>query len=500
MGGRPGAGLPPVPKDIFLAPSGRRFDWPRISVVALGLVVLALFALLPSAPDAVDPSGRRFALTHSGQTTIGLALFAALWWSFEVIPLGVTSLAIGVLQVLLHIRAPKSALGDFLDPAVWFIFGSLAVGMAFSRAGLTQRLLYPVLALLGERTRLIYLSAFATTAILALVMAHTAAAAAVFPLLMAIYPLYDDSRRPTRFGKGLFIGMAMSAGAASVVTLLGSARAVVGAGIFEGVSGREIPFFELSYYLLPLGWTLVLAIWLLMLVLHPPEKDSIPGLRDRLLAIRRKLGPVKKEETITLVVVVVMLLGLSLASVAPALAPHKSAVVAGATVLLFLGGVLGIEDLEALPWNIVLLFGGAMSLGACMWQTGAAHWLGVHVALFIGPAHWLAFVLGLSLVVLLLTNFVVNVAVLAFLLPVALVVGPYVGSSPEVVLYATLAAAGLPLLLLIGAAPNAMAFESRQFTPGEFLRAGLPATALVMLVIAAHVLWIWPLLGMSVRH
>jgi sodium-dependent dicarboxylate transporter 2/3/5 len=472
----------------------------RLAVIALGLCLLALLCLLPHPPDAVDPQGRRFALTREGQSALALFAFAALWWAFEVVPIGVTGCAVGVLQVLLLIRPAQAAMGDFLDPAVWFVVGSLVVGMAFARTGLTQRLAYPLLLLFGERTCFIYLGAFASSAVLALFMAHTAAAAAVFPLLMAIYPLYDEGRQPTRFGKGLFIGMAMTAGASSIVTLLGSGRAAVSAGFFEQMTGREISFFEFSYYLLPLGWALVLALWLLMLLLFPPEKRSIAGLRARLEAIHRKLGPISGRELVTLAVVGLMLAALAIASFAPAAAPHKSAVVVAAAVVLFLLGVLKIDDLETIPWNIVLLFGGATSLGLCLWHTGAARWVAVQgLALWAGN-HWLLFVLGLTFLVLVLTNFIVNVAVLALLLPVGLITAPYLGLSPEVAFYTALSAAGMPLLLLMGAAPNAMAYESRQFTSREFRRAGVPATAVVLSVLALFALVVWPLMGMPIRH
>jgi sodium-dependent dicarboxylate transporter 2/3/5 len=122
------------------------------------------------------------------------------------------------------------------------------------------------------------------------------------------------------------------------------------------------------------------------------------------------------------------------------------------------------------------------------------NWLG----LFQG-AHWLVFVLGMAAFVLVMTNFIMNVAAIAITMPVALVIAPYVGVAPEVVLFASLVTAGMPFLLLVGAAPNAIAYGSRQFTPREFFTAGLPASMLLMAVLAAFVWLVWPLMGMPVR-
>jgi sodium-dependent dicarboxylate transporter 2/3/5 len=67
-----------------------------------------------------------------------------------------------------------------------------------------------------------------------------------------------------------------------------------------------------------------------------------------------------------------------------------------------------------------------------------------------------------------------------------------------VILYVSLAAAGMPFLLLVGAAPNAIAYQSRQFNAGEFFMAGVPASLLLMVVLALFVIWIWDWMGMPI--
>jgi sodium-dependent dicarboxylate transporter 2/3/5 len=91
-----------------------------------------------------------------------------------------------------------------------------------------------------------------------------------------------------------------------------------------------------------------------------------------------------------------------------------------------------------------------------------------------------------------------NVAAIAISLPVALVIAPYLGVAPEVVLFSSLVVAGMPFLLLVGAAPNAIAYESRQFTSGQFFLYGIPASILLMIVLGFFVYFIWPLMGMPI--
>ncbi|MGD2067909.1 MAG: SLC13 family permease [Gemmatimonadota bacterium] len=485
----------PGPSDESSSP-----DWKRLACIVLGAVLFAAVYFAPSLPTAVDPQGREFPLTPEGQAAVALFLFAAAWWISEVIPIGVTSIAIGVLQAVLLIRPARVAFTDFFDPSVWFIFGSLLFGMVFTKTGLTRRMAYRILSLVGERTSMIYLGCFSMTAALTLIMAHTAVAATVFPLLLAIYALYTDDSEPTRFGKGLFMGMAFVAGAGSIITLLGSARAAVAIGFYNDVVGNGgIGFFQLSFFMFPVGATMTLLLWGYFMLYYRPERKTIPGLKDRARRLYESLGPMGRDEVIALVVVLSAILLLSLRTFVPALAPiDKSGIVMAAGVVFFLFRIVGLEDLEDTSWNIILLFGGAMSLGFCLWQTGAASWLAVHWLGFFEGAHWVLFVLGIAFFVLVMTNLIMNVAAIAITMPVALVMAPYLGVAPEVVLFACLVTAGMPFLFLIGAAPNAIAYTSGQFTTREFLVAGIPASLLLMAVLAVFVCVVWPLMGMPV--
>jgi len=75
----------------------------------------------PPWPDVFDPLGKKFVLSHEGKGAIAVFLLAGTWWVFEVLPIGVTSIAIGVLQALFLIRPAEKAFKDFMDPGVMFI-------------------------------------------------------------------------------------------------------------------------------------------------------------------------------------------------------------------------------------------------------------------------------------------------------------------------------------------------------------------------------------------
>jgi len=476
-----------------------RINWKRLLAIVAGLALFCIVYFSPGWPDAVDPEGKHFPLTREGKGALAIFLLAGTWWVFEVIPIGVTSLVIGTMQAFFLIRPAQRAFNDFMDPSVVFIFASIVIGMAFTKTGVTRRLAFRVLMIAGERTSMILLGCFLVTAALTHVMAHTAVAATMYPLLVTIYAMYGEEGRPTKFGKCLFMGMAYVAGAGSIVTLLGAARGAVAIGFFRDIVGREISFFGLSYYMFPIGWLMVFVLWGFFMVFMRPEKKVIPGLRDQAKMLSEGLGPITKTEILAIAIVVGMILVMGTRSFVPALkSVDKTAVILVSTILFFLLRILDINDLEDIPWNIILLFGGAMSIGFCLYETKAAEWLAINWLSMFKSAHWFVFVMGIAFFVMMMTNFIMNVAAIAISLPVALVMAPYLGVAPEVIIFSALVVAGMPFLLLVGAAPNAIAYESGQFTSGEFFKFGIPASVLLMALVALAVLVVWPLLGMPI--
>jgi sodium-dependent dicarboxylate transporter 2/3/5 len=479
--------------------SGKKIDIQRIVFILLGLGIFLLIYFLPPWKDAVDPTGKAFALSREGKAAIGLFLMAGTWWVFEVLPIGVTSIAIGVMQALFFIRPAKDAFRDFMDPSVMFIFGSVVVGLAFTKTGLTKRLAYTMLKFVGDRTSMILLGCLGVTAFLTLFMAHTAVAATMFPLLLAINDLYGENDKPTNFGKSLFIGMAYAAGAGSVISMLGAARGPAAVGMFKEFTGTDVGFFEFPKYMLIIGAIMVFLIWMYLSMALKPEKQKIEGLKERVEELSARLGPITKNEIMVVVCVLGVVCLMGMQSFVPILKNQdRAGLMLVSTLLFFIFKILTVKELEEMPWNIILLFSGAMSIGFCLWKTGAAQWMAVNWLIMFQKAPGIVFILGIAFFVLLMTNFIMNVAAIAISLPVSLVIAKYLGVAPEVILYASLVTAGMPFILLIGAAPNAIAYESKQFTSGEFLKHGIVMSVVLMIVLGIAIVTIWPLMGMPI--
>jgi len=235
-------------------------------------------------------------------------------------------------------------------------------------------------------------------------------------------------------------------------------------------------------------------------VFFKPEKKEIHGLEEKAKQLYADLGPVTRQQIMTVVIVVGCIVVMSLVNLVPALKEiNKTAIILISTILFFIFKILDLEDLESIPWNIILLFAGAMSIGFCLWETGAAEWLAINWLVLFQNSTWFIFVMSIAVFVMIMTNFIMNVAAIAISIPVSLVIAPYIGVAPEVVLFAALVAAGMPFMLLVGAAPNAIAYNSGQFTSGEFFKYGIPASAILILVLVFVITCLWPLMGMNIK-
>ena len=153
-------------KEGMAIPIIKDFNWKKTIFLLLGVALFLIMYYMPPLPDAIDPMGANFSLSREAKGALAIFLLAGIWWVFEVIPIGVTSITIGVLQVLFLIRPAKEAFGDFMSPSVMFIFASLMIGIVFTKTGLTRRLAYKMLVIVGEKTSMIYLGCFAVTAAL----------------------------------------------------------------------------------------------------------------------------------------------------------------------------------------------------------------------------------------------------------------------------------------------------------------------------------------------
>jgi len=355
--------------------SGKMAERLRIFLGALGAAVFLVLYFFPFTSGSTESS----ALTQEGRGAIGILIMAVIWWTAEVVPIGITALAVGVIEAIFAIRPGTLVYKDYMDPSIMFIFGSIVLGLALTKSGLIKRVMYKVVSKTGGNSALTLLGCMAATAGLAHFMPHTAAAAFVFPILIGVNGFYGEGSRPNNFGKSLFMGMAFAAGTGSIATMLGSARTPATLAMFREFTGNGISFYDLSKYMAPLSWLMLFIIWGYLVLVLRTDRKEIDGLKEYAGEMCKGLGSFTRDELIVIVFSLCVTGAMLLQPFIPGLkSVDRTGILLLSSVLLFVLKVLTVRDLEDVPWNIILLYGGTISLSFCMWQTGAARWMGLN--------------------------------------------------------------------------------------------------------------------------
>ena len=152
---------------------------------------------------------------------------------------------------------------------------------------------------------------------------------------------------------------------------------------------------------------------------------------------------------------------------------------------------------QKLPWGILLLFGGGLSLAAAVDKNGLGTYLGAQVAGFQGLPSWLIVVLVITLIIF-LTELTSNLATTATFVPLLAALAPQLGVSPVYLCVTATLAASFAFMLPVATAPNAIVFSSGMIPVSKMSKAGFWLNVIGIVVISAFMmLWIGPSLGSS---
>jgi sodium-dependent dicarboxylate transporter 2/3/5 len=294
-------------------------------------------------------------------------------------------------------------------------------------------------------------------------------------------------------GKGLFFALAWGCIIGGTTTILGGGRGPLAIGILEKATHGEhtISFLEYVIYDIPLVLLLGLAGWMLLRVFFRPEIDSVQPAIDELAERMRRIGKTTlREKLVGSIMVATVVLWMAAGET---LGIANIAILS--TALLFLLGLLSWKDVEEnVNWGVLLMYGGAISLGSALADTGAALWLTERVlGDWQGSPQMLMLVLGV--LTLVLTEFMSNSAVIAILMPPALTLAARYGIDPRIMTMAIVLPSNFAFMLPMATPATAIAYSSGTFAPGEAVRMGLllNAAGLAALVLLIYVYW--PLLG-----
>ncbi len=468
---------------------------------------LAFGAGVALAPSSLPPGA---------EYVLGVALWMVVWWITEAVPLAATSLLPLVLFPFLGVASPQDAATPYAHQLIFLFLAGFLLAAALQSWNAHTRIAYGIVTRIGLEGRRVVLGIMVATAFLSMWISNTATAAMMYPIALAIATLIgtDDAARPTR--TALMLGVAYAASIGGMATLIGTPPNLIFSAYTEQSLGRSVGFGEFMLVGLPIVLVLLPLAWFLLVYVvfrqHPAvPPDSARQLRQRHAA----LGRVRGGEKATLWVFALTAAGWlfrspktlgglripGLEDLAPGISDATIGV-AGA-VLLFLiharardGGdtsrrpLLTWPEARDIPWDVLILFGGGLSLAAAMESSGLTAWFAERMEI-LKPLPTPLLFAGLSIMVLGLGELASNTALAAMAMPLVGSLAVGVGQPPLALLLVTTLAASTGFALPIATPPNAIVFGSGQVTVREMVKAGLllDAVAIVVVVIGASVLY-----------
>lgn len=465
------------------------------------LIGLALFILVLLVPGPVG-------LTVEGQRVAAVAVLMATWWMTEAIPLPATALLPIPLFPLLNVMSTGDATTPYANHLIFLFLGGFLLALAMQRWELHRRIALGVVARVGTEPRRMVLGFMIATAFLSMWISNTATVVMMLPIGIAILSLLDTEAADS-VGTPLMLGIAYAASIGGVATLIGTPPNAILAAAADELLDRSIGFVEWMYVGVPVAAVMLLATWLLLVrVLFPPTGD-ISGVAagEVIREQQAALGQMSRGERVVGVVFALTAAGWLLRDpkeiggiTIPGIATYMpmvtdSAIAIAGAIALFIVPVslkhrtfaLNWEWAEKVPWGVLLLFGGGLSLARGFETSGLAAWIGRQVTGF-ASLPMLGLIAIVSLLFVLLTELTSNTATATMAMPIMAGVAAGAGAEPLALMAAAALASSMAFMLPVATPPNAIVFGSGQVTITQMVRAGiwLNLIAVVLITITIY--------------
>ncbi len=450
----------------------------RPQLLLIAMLLVFLHAVGSAGPDGLNPAGWK------ALCVFGLAV--ALWIS-ALIPLAITGLMAIALIPMLEILDAPTTYSYFGSNAVFFILGAFTLGAAVVGCGLSARMTTIALKRFGTSPMGLVRGVYFFTAAASCLISEHAVAAMCFPIVWELARAFRRPGEENTLGKALFFAMAWGCIVGGTTTVLGGGRAPLAIGILEETTSTTIGFVEYMILDLPLVVILLgVGLTLLQTTLKSPITSMKPAL-EILETRTRELGKATlREKLVGLVLLVTVGFWVAFGH---ELGLANIAILS--TSALFILGLVSWQDVEEnVNWGIILMYGGAITLGSALAATGAAQWM---TDLIVGDWQGSPELLMLSIGVLsvVLTEFMSNSAVIAILMPPALSLAASLGIDPRLMTMSVVLPSNFAFMLPMATPATAMAYSSGTFSPGEAIRRGaiMDVTGIVLLAGLIHLYW-----------
>ena len=457
-----------------------------------------LFAACQLAPT---PSG----IPGKAWTVVALIIWMIAWWVTEAVPIAATSLLPAVVPPLMGVLGSAEAASAYADPVIFLMLGGFLIAAAVEACGLHRRLALAIMAAVGPSPGRLLMGMMLATAFLSMWISNTAAVMMMIPLGIALTSQFVTEERTQRgigFSTALMLGLAYSASAGGMATLIGSPPNAILAGVAEASLGQRVGFAEWFVYALPISLVLLAATWSYLFILVRRRGVTFSGDTRTLISDERAaLGRMSTAELRVLVVFCLVALAWTLRpflleAILPSLTDTQIAL-AGALLLFVIPAghcngprLLDWEGTKQLNYGVLILMGGGLSLAKAVESSGLGSW--------IASAATSLDVLGASLMVLataatvsLLTQFVSNTAVATLFLPIAVSLAQALQTPPLPLMATVAVAASAAFMTPVATPPNAIVFASGQVRTSQMARTGFVLNIFAVLLITfMSILWL----------
>lgn len=441
---------------------------------------------------------------------VSLAVFMLIWWVTEAVPIPVTALLPLACLPLLGVVELKEAAAPYANPIVFLFMGGFMIALAMEKWNLHRRIALTIVSWTGTNADGILFGFMLATAALSMWISNTATTIMMLPIAMSVIHLLTQRNMGKsdkgfrNFALAMLLGIAYAANIGGTGTVIGTPPTVVFVGIVEDTYGYQVSFANWLAIGLPFVIVmLLLTYFILVKVLYRNRLGKFEGAHELIEEEVKKLGKLTVGEKRTLVVFVATALFWIFRSpinnLIPGLKLSDTGIAIIASILLFVipinfkkaAFVLDWKATEKLPWGILLLFGGGLSLAAALAKTGIIDLIGDQFK-DAGNAGFFV-ILGLTAVSLFLTEIIGNLALVTVFLPVVGGIAVGTGVDPLHAMIPVTLAASCAFTLPMSTPPNAIVFASGHLKVANMVRAGLVLNVIAILLIAVLASTILPM-------
>lgn len=432
-----------------------------------GPFLMALFLALPA------PAG----LGMQAWFAAGLALWMAIWWLSEAVPLAATALIPLALAPLLGLAPIEEVARAYSHPLILLFLGGFLLARAIERWGLHARIAHGLLGLAGDRPALILAAVMAATAFLSLWISNTASAMVMAPIAAA---LAGGTHAGGRFATALMLGVAYAATIGGMGSLIGTPPNAIFAALMAESYGIEIGFARWALLGLPVAGVLLVLAWA-VLARFNPGLGPVHAVVARTADIGRMRRGERKVAWVAGLTALAWITRPFLQTIFPGLALGDAGIAMLAALALFSlssgeaggGRLLDWEMAAGLRWDVLILFGGGLALAGLIEGSGLALWIGGQVGK-LEALPMAALVLIMAALIVYIGELASNTAMAAIFLPIAGASAASLGVDPVLFMVPVALAASVGFMLPVATPPNAIVFSHAAVSRADMLKAGAP--------------------------